>query len=138
MYGRISKISIIQLVFVLKFPQSYPTSHFLPSEYSFFFKTYFINHAKSHRLRTNINLRIQYKKTASEPGQFAASKTWETLYPAPPAVPWHKTIWFKTRIPKHAFLSWVAILNRLPTKDRLQQWGMNVSYIYLATLSDCL
>ena len=49
------------------------------------------------------------------------------MYPAPPAVPWHKTIWFKTRIPKHAFLSWVAILNRLPTKDRLQQWGMNVS-----------
>lgn len=64
---------------------------------------------------------------ASKPGQFVASKTWETLYPATVSVPWHKTIWFKTRIPKHAFLSWVAILNRLPTKDRLQQWGLNIS-----------
>lgn len=61
-----------------------------------------------------------------EPSQFNASKTWATLNPAPPSVPWHKVIWPKVRIPKHAFLAWVAILNRLPTRDRLCQWGLNV------------
>ncbi|KAG2260728.1 hypothetical protein Bca52824_080022 [Brassica carinata] len=63
----------------------------------------------------------------TEPGQFVASRTWETLNPAPPPVTWHKSIWFKSRIPKHAFLAWVTILNRLPTRDRLLQWGSNVS-----------
>ncbi|XP_056841784.1 uncharacterized protein LOC130494947 [Raphanus sativus] len=37
------------------------------------------------------------------PGRFSASKTWETLHPSPPTVPWHKTIWFKTRIPSMPF-----------------------------------
>ncbi|KAL0873789.1 hypothetical protein Bca101_023494 [Brassica carinata] len=46
-----------------------------------------------------------------EPGQFKASRTWETLFPASPPVSWHKTIWFKIRIPKHAFLAWITILN---------------------------
>lgn len=59
----------------------------------------------------------------SEPGQFKSSRTWQTLFPAPPPVSWHRTVWFKIRIPKHAFLSWVAILNRLPTRDRIRQWS---------------
>lgn len=63
----------------------------------------------------------------SEPGQFKASRTWETLVPAPPPVLWHKTIWFKVRIPKHSFLAWVAILNRLPTRNRLRQWSPETS-----------
>lgn len=73
----------------------------------------------------------------SEPGKFKASKTWETLNPAPPPVPWHNVVWFKARIPKHAFLSWVTVLNRLPTRDRLRNWGMNVvSTCLLCGVSD--
>lgn len=62
----------------------------------------------------------------SEPGQFNAYRTWETLFLAPATVQWHKIIWCKVRIPKHAFLAWVTILNRLPTRDRLRQWGSTV------------
>lgn len=62
----------------------------------------------------------------SEPAQFNASKTWATLNPAPPSVAWHKSVWPKVRIPKHAFLAWVVILNRLPTRDRLRHWGLSV------------
>ena len=29
-------------------------------------------------------------------------------------------------LPKFAFIAWMAILNRLPTMDRLQAWGMEV------------
>lgn len=63
----------------------------------------------------------------SEPSQFIASKTWQTLNPAPPPVPWQQSIRFKVRIPKHAFQAWVTVLNRLPTRDRLRQWGSNIS-----------
>ena len=39
---------------------------------------------------------------------------------------WHKTIWFKEHIPRNAFISWLALRRRLPTKDRLRRWGLNV------------
>ncbi|KAL0726214.1 hypothetical protein Bca4012_022307 [Brassica carinata] len=62
----------------------------------------------------------------SPPGVFSSSKTWENLHQLPDIVPWHKTIWFKQRIPKHAFLAWISIRDRLPTRDRLIAWGMDV------------
>uniref|UniRef100_A0A1J3GU57 Reverse transcriptase zinc-binding domain-containing protein n=1 Tax=Noccaea caerulescens TaxID=107243 RepID=A0A1J3GU57_NOCCA len=44
-----------------------------------------------------------------------------------PIVYWHKMIWFKEEIPKCSFISWLVLLSRLPTRDRLARWGMNVS-----------
>ena len=41
-------------------------------------------------------------------------------------VPWYHIFWSKGGIPKHNFMAWLATLNRLPTKDRLLQWGLNV------------
>ncbi|XP_039002771.1 uncharacterized protein LOC120129314 [Hibiscus syriacus] len=41
-------------------------------------------------------------------------------------VKWHKVVWFPMHIPKHSFIAWMAILNRLPTADRLIQMGIGV------------
>ena len=30
-------------------------------------------------------------------------------------------------LPKHAVIAWMAILNRLPTKDRLRTWGFDIA-----------
>ncbi|KAG2242137.1 hypothetical protein Bca52824_096021 [Brassica carinata] len=67
----------------------------------------------------------------SIPGVFSLTKTWESLYPSPPPVPWFKSVWFSSNIPKHAFLAWIVTLNRLPTRDRLLGWGMNVPSVCL-------
>ncbi|XP_024004423.1 uncharacterized protein LOC112081868 [Eutrema salsugineum] len=67
----------------------------------------------------------------SPPGLFSTSKTWDQLHPSPPPVPWHKAVWPKVRIPKHAFIFWVATMNRMPSRDRLRSWGLNVP-------ADCL
>ncbi|XP_039043535.1 uncharacterized protein LOC120182715 [Hibiscus syriacus] len=40
-------------------------------------------------------------------------------------IPWHKLIWFPLHIPKHSFIVWMALQNRLPTRDRLQIMGIN-------------
>ncbi|XP_013607776.1 PREDICTED: uncharacterized protein LOC106314454 [Brassica oleracea var. oleracea] len=40
-------------------------------------------------------------------------ETWKTLFPCTLEVFWHKMIWFSGRIPKHAFISWVAARDRL-------------------------
>ncbi|KAG7543172.1 hypothetical protein ISN45_Aa07g030980 [Arabidopsis thaliana x Arabidopsis arenosa] len=57
---------------------------------------------------------------------FSASLTWEHLNPAGPSVDWSKAIWFSGRIPKHAFIAWLAIRNRLHTRDRLVRWGLMI------------
>lgn len=35
-------------------------------------------------------------------------------------------IWFKEAIARCSFISWLVLLARLPTRDRLIRWGMNV------------
>lgn len=59
-------------------------------------------------------------------GSFSSSDTWNTLHPCPEEVFWHKVVWFTGRIPKHAFITWVAARNRMVTKDRLLGWGLTV------------
>lgn len=60
------------------------------------------------------------------PGLFSASKTWASLHPSPPPVAWHKTVWFKERIPKQAFIVWILMWDRLSTRDKLINWGISV------------
>lgn len=43
-----------------------------------------------------------------------------------PTVPWHNIVWFSGGIPKHKFLTWLFVLNRCPTRDRLRKWGLQV------------
>ncbi|KAL9816576.1 putative RNA-directed DNA polymerase [Arabidopsis thaliana] len=57
---------------------------------------------------------------------FSAAKMWLALHPPGAQVQWHKSIWFKDRVPKNAFIAWVAAWNRLHTRDRLRSWGFSV------------
>lgn len=34
-------------------------------------------------------------------------------------------VWFKEHVPRFSFITWLAMLKRLPTRDRLRRWGMN-------------
>ncbi|XP_039043787.1 uncharacterized protein LOC120183068 [Hibiscus syriacus] len=42
-----------------------------------------------------------------------------------PLVIWQKIIWFPLHISKHSLISWMALLDRLPTKDRLLRMVIN-------------
>ncbi|CAH2039033.1 unnamed protein product [Thlaspi arvense] len=46
-------------------------------------------------------------------------------------VPWGQIIWNRGGIPKHNFLSWIFLLDRCPTKDRIISWGILVDPICL-------
>ncbi|XP_024006572.1 uncharacterized protein LOC112083079 [Eutrema salsugineum] len=64
-------------------------------------------------------------------GIFSSSKTWAALNPPTQEVTWWKSVWFSQRIPKHSFIHWVAMRDRLPTRNRLRSWGMNVPAVCL-------
>lgn len=60
------------------------------------------------------------------PSMFSASKLWHSLHPDPALVPWYKAVWFKKKIPKHAFITWLLVWDRMKTRGKLIAWGINV------------
>jgi len=68
---------------------------------------------------------------------FSSAATWLHLNPMGTRVDWFQAVWFKGRIPKHAFVTWVTMRHRLHTRDRLLSWGLNVpSACLLCSLED--
>ena len=61
--------------------------------------------------------------------KFTIAEVWQEIRPKKERVSWHKLLWSSLNIPKHAVVVWMAILNRLPTKDRLIAWGMEINGI---------
>lgn len=43
-------------------------------------------------------------------------------------VQWHSAVWTKRGIPRHNFHAWLVVLDRLPTRDRLIRWGIQVDH----------
>ncbi|XP_050207432.1 uncharacterized protein LOC126656852 [Mercurialis annua] len=56
--------------------------------------------------------------------KFSISKTWKVYRTDYNSLPWFKIVWGKNSIPKHSFILWLAIKNRLKTKDKLKRWGV--------------
>ncbi|XP_010480532.1 PREDICTED: uncharacterized protein LOC104759286 [Camelina sativa] len=68
-----------------------------------------------------------WKVGEAEPSDiFSTATTWDHLNPPLDTKDWYEAVWFKEKIPKHAFVAWLAALNRLTTKDRLISWGLAV------------
>lgn len=65
-------------------------------------------------------------------GKFTISSLWEKLRNQFPKVEWSQLIWFSAHIPKCSTITWLAILNRLSTEDRLVMFGIkSASYCSL-------
>jgi len=58
--------------------------------------------------------------------RFSSAATWHHLNHMGTRVDWAKAVWFKGRIPKHAFVTWVTMRHRLLTRDRMLSWGLPV------------
>ncbi|CAN7063270.1 unnamed protein product [Brassica rapa subsp. trilocularis] len=63
---------------------------------------------------------------SAQPSNFSTTTLWKTLHPDPPVVNWVSIVWFKNRIPKHAFIAWLVMRNRMSTRDKLRHWGLHV------------
>ena len=58
--------------------------------------------------------------------KFSPKVTWNMVREHAPVVPWCSLVWFKQHIPRCSFVLWMAVLARLPTRDRLSSWRMAV------------
>lgn len=62
---------------------------------------------------------------------FSSRQVWNCIRESKPEVPWANQLWHKVRIPKHAFASWLFVLNRNPTLDRISRWGHELNHTCL-------
>lgn len=67
---------------------------------------------------------------------FKTKQTWEFIRKEDQQVQWWRGVWFKHHIPKHAFLHWLAIKNRLETRDRMMTWNVGANPTCVC-LSEC-
>ncbi|GAV73954.1 zf-RVT domain-containing protein, partial [Cephalotus follicularis] len=55
---------------------------------------------------------------------FSTKKAWELVRESAPPVRWANLVWHSSRISKHAFCLWLAILGAHRTRDKLLTWGL--------------
>ncbi|GJT95362.1 RNA-directed DNA polymerase, eukaryota, reverse transcriptase zinc-binding domain protein [Tanacetum coccineum] len=54
--------------------------------------------------------------------KFSTSQAWLSIRDDWPNVQWHNVVWYSQLIPKHAFIFWLAIQDKLLTQDRMAKW----------------
>uniref|UniRef100_A0A0D3E0X7 Reverse transcriptase zinc-binding domain-containing protein n=1 Tax=Brassica oleracea var. oleracea TaxID=109376 RepID=A0A0D3E0X7_BRAOL len=74
--------------------------------------------------RTDSHLALQIHLTIV---RYKCGEVYTYLKGPQPLVPWAKLVWFSYGIPRHRFLTWLVLLDRCPTRDRLIRWGLNVA-----------
>lgn len=57
-------------------------------------------------------------------GKFSIKSAWNSVRHRETVVGWHKLVWFKNLIPRHAIILWMAIRGKLYTQDKLVSMGI--------------
>nr|GEU79134.1 RNA-directed DNA polymerase, eukaryota, reverse transcriptase zinc-binding domain protein [Tanacetum cinerariifolium] len=77
----------------------------------------------------NVNLdmqskdKIMWKRGDGKLCRFTVNQTYKDLLSVEEEVEWWKVTWLSQNIPKHAFILWLAVLNKLTTQDKIKKWG---------------
>lgn len=61
-----------------------------------------------------------------QPGMVSLATISQSIRVTGPLVPWFNVVWDSFTMPKYAFIFWLAIRNRLLTKDRMRYFRMQV------------
>lgn len=56
--------------------------------------------------------------------EYSIHDVYKKMIEVHPAVPWHGFVWSRINVPKHRFLWWLMMLDRLNTADRLNNVGV--------------
>nr|GEX50959.1 RNA-directed DNA polymerase, eukaryota, reverse transcriptase zinc-binding domain protein [Tanacetum cinerariifolium] len=54
--------------------------------------------------------------------EYSISTAWKSLRDKWPTINWSQVVWFSQCVPKHAFILWLAIQEKLLTQDKMMAW----------------
>ncbi|XP_018459799.1 uncharacterized protein LOC108830703 [Raphanus sativus] len=61
---------------------------------------------------------------------FSTSETWHRIHTHNPPQDWSKVVWFSFGVPRFAFITWLAVKNRLSTGARMRAWGQTQGCLF--------
>lgn len=80
-----------------------------------------------NRLLSMNNKEDTLKLMTAPSGKYNTTSIYEQWRPTSADVPWAKHIWGAHHLPRHSFITWIALQERLPTLQRLLDWGITDS-----------
>ena len=72
-------------------------------------------------LNDDIPDKVLWKKRNGDMSEFSIRVVWEDMRPPSQKVKWEKLVWYSQGIPRHSFILWLAIRERLQTQDRMMK-----------------
>lgn len=66
---------------------------------------------------------LVWKSRNGKVDKFSVRQAYIDLQPEEEHVIWSKMLWVSQNIPKHAFILWLVVQNRLITQVKLKKWG---------------
>ncbi|CAN0889477.1 LINE-1 reverse transcriptase homolog [Linum grandiflorum] len=58
--------------------------------------------------------------------KYSVGEVWAVIRNTNSKVPWYKLVWGEPTIPKHCFISWLAVNGKLVTNSMVAEWGVSV------------
>lgn len=74
---------------------------------------------------------IQNNASSVTTNKFISAQVYNAIREANLQVPWHRVVWLKRGIPKFKTLTWMFVLDRCPTRNRLISWGLQTDPLCL-------
>nr|GEV67442.1 hypothetical protein [Tanacetum cinerariifolium] len=74
-------------------------------------------------LSNGVNDKVCWLNNQKEKKEFSTNQVWIDLRDNAKKVEWHHVVWFSQFQPRHAFILWLALKERLATQDRLARWN---------------
>ncbi|PWA63180.1 reverse transcriptase domain, Reverse transcriptase zinc-binding domain protein [Artemisia annua] len=71
--------------------------------------------------------KLRWKDENGNLNQFSVRSVWEAIRPRGNSVSWFHVVWFSQCIPRHAFLTWLLMGERLKTQDTLRSWDVPIT-----------
>ncbi|GJV22625.1 retrovirus-related pol polyprotein from transposon TNT 1-94 [Tanacetum coccineum] len=76
-------------------------------------------------INDDVQDRVMWLTEKNKLVNFSTSRVWHDVNEHGTKVDWYDVIWYPNCIPRHAFILWLLVQERLPTQDRLCKWYPN-------------
>ncbi|GJV18760.1 RNA-directed DNA polymerase, eukaryota, reverse transcriptase zinc-binding domain protein [Tanacetum coccineum] len=75
------------------------------------------------KLEEHLRDNVLWRRRDGNLCKFSVKQAYLDLLEDTEDVVWWKMIWFSQNIPKHDFILWMAVLNKLATQDKIKHWS---------------
>ncbi|XP_013594519.1 PREDICTED: uncharacterized protein LOC106302591 [Brassica oleracea var. oleracea] len=80
----------------------------------------------AEKLRNGMEDLNKWRRRSGFKQNFSTFETWSLLRPIFESCSWYKGVWFPQATPKYAFVTWLAVRDRLATMDRIAKWRQGI------------